>query len=640
VRHSVTEHRAQGRQTLRPRGAIMFVSAMVASPCRGLAKSAGSVLLAGGNTGRRALSTASPLHVHIRRTVTTEFFNLEDLAINSLIEKQRVPAAPRPTPRVSAPGSLPKVQHLKSQVAQQPAQQLPTAQSGAPRRRMAAARARQEGTSTGTATVTAAVPESDHDTASIDPVRATGSSPRHDTRPRLNDTPALQRSSDATPASDQMTPKPLAPDGFAYARAAASNTPRSDQDHHTQQEQQQQVSRSAPRDKVQDAATQVQAGGKSKSDQGSRDNKAPTSTTRDSSPAAVAMANSSDGARTSGDLNMPPQILSVLEDKSASSAEDLCLLLAVRDGNVELARSLVSLPLINPAARDSAALQLACANGNVELVKLLLNDGRSDPTAMSHAALSLALQCTQPSGVEVVELLLADKRVDPLGVGARPLVGFFSANGAGSSLDAVVDAMLDTYVTSNKAGRITVLTDLLNLVPLEKYTHPRLQALVTDDNMCPKLLSAAYFKTTLTRSENARFVAGALATKKSMGKRLQLSSTLELFAAHKQFDAIWTLLDRGGFKPNKMVSNVILKQAAIVNEAPFVQEWLKRYAPPGLAETGKRGVEVALRRALKCESCEVLKVILEWYETFLPPLQILNQDDLKAAKEMVARASN
>lgn len=80
-------------------------------------------------------------------------------------------------------------------------------------------------------------------------------------------------------------------------------------------------------------------------------------------------------------------------------------------GNLELVKSLLNDPRVDPSARNNSAIAFACFFQQTQIVKLLLTDPRVDPSVGKNFLLfcSCRLNCEQ----ELLNLLLSDSRVDP-----------------------------------------------------------------------------------------------------------------------------------------------------------------------------------------------------------------------------------
>ncbi len=84
----------------------------------------------------------------------------------------------------------------------------------------------------------------------------------------------------------------------------------------------------------------------------------------------------------------------------------------------DIARYLLTVPQVDPAAQTNWNICFAAEAGNERMVRLLLSDPRVDPTARDNYALRYACQSGH---LGVVEILLDDKRVSPAAGERKPL---------------------------------------------------------------------------------------------------------------------------------------------------------------------------------------------------------------------------
>ena len=82
---------------------------------------------------------------------------------------------------------------------------------------------------------------------------------------------------------------------------------------------------------------------------------------------------------------------------------------AVRNGNLEKIKLLLSDPRIDPSAFNNHAIQWASFHGFTEIVKLLLSDPRVDPSIDDNYPIVWAVRNGHP---EIVKLLLSDPRIN------------------------------------------------------------------------------------------------------------------------------------------------------------------------------------------------------------------------------------
>jgi len=212
------------------------------------------------------------------------------------------------------------------------------------------------------------------------------------------------------------------------------------------------------------------------------------------------------------------------------------------DSCIELIKSLLSSPLVDPTTHNHAALRLAAAYGQTNTVNLLLADGRVDPSAEDNYAICWA---SEGGHYGVVKLLLTDCRVDP-STRVNSAIRFAAENGHYGVVKLLLtDYRVDASAGNNDAIRLASANGQYDVVKL----------LLTNDGVDP---SAENNDAIRSASANGHYnIVKLLLT----DNRVDPGTALCSAASHGYYETVKLLLTDGRVDPSAC-NNLAIHYAA------------------------------------------------------------------------------
>lgn len=259
----------------------------------------------------------------------------------------------------------------------------------------------------------------------------------------------------------------------------------------------------------------------------------------------------------------------LLKEKHEPLLVNLAFCCALKNGHLEIARTLLNDPSFDPTIHHHEPLSLAAANGHHDIVKALLAMRKVNPAAKNNDALRLAAQNNHP---EIVETLLQEKRVNPL-----------------------IDNSFILFWAAEK-GHSQVINKLLQ----DKRVNPSV-----NNNYAFRLAA-----------ENGHLaLVKHLLQDKRINPADQLDQAFRLAAQKGHLQIITELLQDERINPANC-NNAALRLAAEHGHLPIVKTLLKH--PKVLATINKHDTEKLVHIAVTTENVKLLKILLQFSHPKLP----------------------
>jgi hypothetical protein len=159
-----------------------------------------------------------------------------------------------------------------------------------------------------------------------------------------------------------------------------------------------------------------------------------------------------------GNISAVSILLNIGDDPSEYDNE--AIINAVKLGNTEIVRLLLSDPRVDPSARNNQAIINA---KNTSIIRLLLNDKKVDPSAQNNKAL---INAVKTKNKYAAKFLLKDERVDPSAQNNESLIAAVKNNDLDFVNDLLKYPIVNPSDQENEATKIAVQDEYIDILEL------------------------------------------------------------------------------------------------------------------------------------------------------------------------------